>query len=86
MLCTIGLDLLLTVSAPFLLVSPLFTSVCGFYFYGLFSCKIFILIAPFFGQNNHFQSKSLSTFFGLSMETEARNNEILHLILDLVNI
>lgn len=57
-----------------------------FYFYGLFSCKIFILIAPFFGQNNHFQSKSLSTFFSLSMETEARNNEILHLILDLVNI
>lgn len=30
MLCTIGLDLLLTVSAPFLLVSPLFTSVCVF--------------------------------------------------------
>lgn len=33
-----------------------------FYFYGLFSCKIFISIAPFFRQNNHFQSKSLSTF------------------------
>lgn len=47
-----------------------------FYFYGLFSCKIFISIAPFFRQNNHFQSKSLSTFFDLlSMETEARNNE-----------
>lgn len=30
MLCTIGLDLLLTLSAPFLLVSPLFTSVCVF--------------------------------------------------------
>lgn len=30
MLCTIGLDLLLTVSTPFLLVSPLFTSVCVF--------------------------------------------------------
>lgn len=30
MLCTIGLDLLLTVSAPFLLFSPLFTSVCVF--------------------------------------------------------
>lgn len=88
MLCTIGLDLLLTVSAPFLLVSPLFTSVCVFISTVCFLkiCKIFILIAPFFGQNNHFQSKSLSTFFGLSMETEARNNEILHLILDLVNI
>lgn len=30
MLCTIGLDLLLTLSAPFLLFSPLFTSVCVF--------------------------------------------------------
>lgn len=62
-------------------ISQSFIHIClCFYFYGLFSCKIFILIAPFFGQNNHFQSKSLSTFFGLSMETEARNNEILHLI------
>lgn len=30
MLCTVGLDLLLTVLVPFLLFSPLFTSVCVF--------------------------------------------------------